>query len=55
MNEPVSREEALEMESRGEVFVCYECKDDNCESCVGIPCMCPCPVTKKKEEPEYCI
>lgn len=37
-------------------FVCYECRDDNCKECVGIPCMCDCPVPLKEQpEPDYSI
>ena len=24
--------------------LCHECKDENCERCIGPPCECPCPV-----------
>jgi len=36
-------------------FVCYNCKDGLCSECVGVPCMCPCPVKPKVQEPEYSI
>jgi len=34
-----------------DTWVCYECRDDNCCQCVGVPCDCPCEPT----EPEYSI
>lgn len=40
------REEHLRwvFEDTKDAFVCYECKDGNCAQCIGVPCMCPCPV-----------
>lgn len=38
---------------RDGLFVCYECKDDRCGYCIGIPCMCEC--TIPQTEPEYSI
>ncbi len=38
---------------RAGLFVCYECKDDRCGYCIGIPCMCECPIPET--EPEYSI
>lgn len=26
-----------------EPYICYNCKDDLHEECVGVPCMCECP------------
>lgn len=46
---PFTKEEAIEQE----LFVCYECKGDRCDHCIGIPCMCPCPIPMT--EPEYSI
>ncbi len=38
-------------------FVCYECKDGSHCDCLGVPCMCPCPIQypQTKNEIEYCI
>lgn len=47
MDEPKTLEEAIEENW----FVCYECKDGLCGRCIGIPCMCPCPIPET--EPEY--
>lgn len=44
---PVTKEEAIDQE----LFVCYECRDDRCGYCIGVPCMCPCPIPAT--EPEY--
>lgn len=46
---PDSREEAIDQD----FFVCYECRAENCDHCIGIPCMCPCPIPMT--EPEYSI
>lgn len=46
---PVTKEHAIEQE----LFVCYECRDDRCGYCIGVPCMCPCPIPEI--EPEYSI
>lgn len=43
------RREAL----RAGLFVCYECKADRCGYCIGVPCMCECPIPET--EPEYAI
>jgi hypothetical protein len=24
-------------------FVCYHCKNGDCDACVGVPCLCRCP------------
>lgn len=45
----MERDEAI----RDGLFVCYECKDDRCGNCVGVPCMCQCPIPAA--EPEYSI
>ena len=29
--------------SRDFDFVCHECRAENHEACVGVPCRCPCP------------
>lgn len=45
-----------EVEIRDELFVCYECRGGSCERCIGIPCMCDCPIPEPPaEEPEYSI
>jgi hypothetical protein len=38
-------------------FVCYECRDGLHMRCVGVPCMCPCPIQfpNTKNEVEYFI
>jgi len=54
-HEPDSHEEALEMARRGEVFVCYQCKDHLCSDCIGVPCMCPCRIYDGEPEPEFYI
>lgn len=28
---------------RDDWFLCYHCKEGDCENCVGVPCMCSCP------------
>lgn len=38
------------------LFICYECRDGMCSNCIGIPCMCECPIPQPPpEEPEYSI
>lgn len=37
----------IHMQSRPEGFgPCYECRDGLHDSCLGVPCQCPCPVVK---------
>jgi hypothetical protein len=44
-----------------EPFVCYECKDGFHDHCIGVPCMCGCPIPPFSRanpialEPEYYI
>jgi hypothetical protein len=35
----------LDQEGDEEAIIgcCYECRDNNHEQCIGIPCLCPCP------------
>lgn len=32
-------------------FICYECRAGDCDHCIGVPCMCTCPIPVK--DPEY--
>lgn len=52
---PSSHDEAVAMARENLCFVCYHCKDDDCGHCVGVPCMCPCPIPLKDVQPEYYI
>lgn len=49
----VARSPEAQNAHRFGLFVCYECRDDRCDHCIGIPCMCPCPIPLT--EPEYFI